>query len=519
MTSLPPISQWLAALLLVVVVSVLPDHVYGNFVHRWSQNDGSRSGEQQPNIVFVLADDYGYNDIGYHGSQIKTPNLDMLAQSGVTLENYYVQPICTPTRSQLMSGRYQIHTGLQHKIISPDQPNGLPLDSPTIASQLQKAGYSTHMVGKWHLGFYKEDYLPWRRGFDTFFGYLNGDEDYYSHKRGYKGKPYLDLHEEGRPVRNATGHYSTHLFTDKAIDLIKRHDPSKPMFLYLAYQAVHGPLEVPKQYEEQYKHIKDKKRRIFAGMVSALDQGVGNLTRALKQANMWKNTVLIFSTDNGGKPEVGGNNYPLRGEKKTLWEGGMHGVGFVAGGRLRPQGQVNRELMHVSDWYPTMLRLAGSKVNVSSLALDGVDQWDTINGGASSPRQTLLHNIDPLWPARGKRHPHYAWDTRVRASLRSGDYKVITGDPGPGRWTKPPGEDATGQQFYANEDSHKNLWLFNIAEDPTEHHDLSAEKPEVVEELLNLLVQFNRTAVPVRYPKPDPNCNPGLHGGVWGSWQ
>ncbi|GFS18383.1 arylsulfatase B [Elysia marginata] len=289
--------------LLVLVVCVLPVCINGSNVvnvHRWSESVEGRSEaqqqQQQPNIVFVLADDYGYNDIGYHSDQIRTPNLDSLAKSGVTLENYYVQPICTPTRSQLMSGKYQIHTGLQHDILYPDQRNGLPLDCPTIADQLRKAGYATHLVGKWHLGFYREDYLPYRRGFDTAFGYLNGQEDYFTHYRPYDGTPYLDLRHEATPVMNETGRYSTHLFTSKAIDLVKNHDRSKPLFLYLALQATHAPLQVPKEYEEQYKHIKNNKRQVFAGMVSAMDEGMKNLTDALKETKMWENTVFFFST-------------------------------------------------------------------------------------------------------------------------------------------------------------------------------------------------------------------------------
>ncbi|GFN88342.1 arylsulfatase b [Plakobranchus ocellatus] len=182
-----------------------------------------------PNVVFVLADDYGYNDIGYHGSEIQTPTLDKLAQSGVKLENYYVQPICSPTRSQLMSGRYQIHTGLQHSIIWPEQPNGLPLNSPTLADKMKEAGYSTHMVGKWHLGFYKKEYLPWKRGFDTYFGYLTGSEDYFKHirKTSFTHKAYLDLHNEQGPVKNESGHYSAHLFTQKAIDVVNSHNKKK----------------------------------------------------------------------------------------------------------------------------------------------------------------------------------------------------------------------------------------------------------------------------------------------------
>ena len=148
------------------------------------------NSDQPPNIIFILADDYGYHDIGYHGSEIKTPNLDKLAESGVKLENYYVQPICTPTRSQLLSGRYQIHTGLQCGVIWAPQPNGIPLNDTLLPEKMKEVGYATHAIGKWHVGFYQPAYLPTRRGFDSFYGYLTGREDYLTHMTG-TGYPYL----------------------------------------------------------------------------------------------------------------------------------------------------------------------------------------------------------------------------------------------------------------------------------------------------------------------------------------
>lgn len=473
---------------------------------------------KQPNIVLVLADDYGFNDIGYHGSVIKTPHLDELAGSGVKLENYYVQPICTPTRSQLMSGRYQIHTGLQHGIISPSQPNALPTDSPIIAEKMKESGYSTHMVGKWHLGFYKEEYCPWNRGFDTFFGYLLGSQNYYSHKRGYKKKSYLDLRDNKQPDFNETGHYSAHLFTNKAIDIVKDHDKNKPLFLYLAYQSVHGPLQVPKEYEEQYSFINDKKRRTYAGMVSAMDEGVGNLTQALKDEGLWDNTVFVFSTDNGGQVFGGASNFPLRGWKGSLWEGGMHGIGFVSGPLVKSPGTISKELIHVTDWYPTLVKLAGGNLN-GTKPLDGYDQWDTISSGLPSKRHILLHNIDILMRKKGMSRYNGTFDTRVRAAIRVGDMKLITGNPGDGSWVTPPSHNSKSLHLVAPHDSDKkNVWLFNITADPTENHDLSDKMPQVVQDMLKQLTDFNNTAVPPRFPRNDKKSNPALHGGVWGPW-
>ncbi|XP_069119503.1 arylsulfatase B-like isoform X2 [Argopecten irradians] len=474
---------------------------------------------RKPHIIFIFADDYGYNDIGYHGSYIKTPNLDRLAAEGVILENYYVQPICTPSRSQLLSGRYQTHTGLQHRHIAGDMPNALPRDSPTLPDKMREAGYSTHMVGKWHLGFYKEEYLPTNRGFDSFYGILAGQADHYNKTYCYDFCGY-DFRENKDPVVPVPKEYSTHLYARRVTDLIGNHQPTKPMFLYLAFQAVHGPLQVPTRYSDPYSHLPDRNRTIYSGMVTAMDEAVGNITEALRSRGMWDDTVLVFSTDNGGRVDLGGNNWPLRGWKSSLWEGGVRGVGFVHGKLLKNKGRISKELMHVSDWYPTLIGLAGGSLT-GTKPLDGFDQWDTISNGTASPRDTLLHNIDPLSDPIGERLADSPFDNRYRAALRWKDWKIVTGTPaysGNGSWIPAPGSPYQPRYDIDASKPDKNVWLFNIAKDPEEKEDLHEQLPKITMMMLHKLHEANSTAVPCKYPPVDMRADPKLHNGYWGPW-
>nr|XP_054768781.1 arylsulfatase J-like [Lytechinus pictus] len=476
----------------------------------------------KPNIVFILIDDLGYNDVGYHGSEIKTPNIDELARDGVRLENYYVQPICTPTRSQLLSGRYQIHTGLQHSYIRPAQPLCLSTNLPTFADKLREAGYATHAVGKWHLGHYKKDCLPRQRGFDSFFGYLTGSEDYWTHHRPGDGiLPNsnhwlgMDLWDNERVAWEYVGNYSVFVFTDKIQQIVNQHSDDQPLLLYLPFQSVHSPLQVPSSYEERYKNIKNKNRRIYAGMMSCLDEAIGKVIQTLKQRELWENTVLIFSTDNGGEVAAGGNNWPLRGWKRSLWEGGMRGVGFVTSPLLplSVQGTVNKELIHVSDWFPTLVQgLAGSSLD--NVTLDGFNMWKTISSNASSPRKELLHNIDP-WPNQPKE-----FSSNISAAIRVGHWKLLTGDPGAnnGEWIPVPDSGITA--ISPIKIKGKDTWLFNITADPHEYHDLSTSHPEVVDELMDKLKKYYVDSVPVQYPDEVEEANPAFHDGLWGTpWQ
>ncbi|KAM6903028.1 arylsulfatase B [Xenentodon cancila] len=500
------------------------------------------SAAPRPHVVFVLADDYGWYDVGYHGSEIKTPNLDRLSAKGVRLENYYVQPLCTPSRNQIMTGRYQIHTGMQHQIIWPCQPYCVPLDEKLLPELMKEAGYATHMVGKWHLGMYRKDCLPTRRGFDSYFGYLLGSEDYYSHIRCYKvsqlnvNRCALDLRDGEEPATGYTGAYSTEVFSQKAVDVIRKHNASQPLFLYVALQAVHAPLQVPERYTAPYSFITDHQRRVYAGMVSAMDEAVGNISLALQQEGLWDNTVLVFSTDNGGQTLTGGSNWPLRGRKWSLWEGGVRGVGFVASPLLEKPGTVNRELMHVSDWLPTLVSLAGGSTN-GTKPLDGFDMWSTISKGLASPRLELLHNIDALYNdiapcpgtqqqitlARGFGRDLWAnssFNVSIHAAIRSSNWKLLTGYPGCDVWFPRPshnGSESGSESGSSKVDPLKPVMLFDIENDPEERNEVSEKFPAVVDYLLNRLQHHQKTALPINFPKDDPRCDPAPTG-VWGPW-
>ena len=491
---------------------------------------------EKPNIVFIIADDYGFNDIGYHAvnhlSDIKTPFLDYLAANGIKLENYYVQPICTPSRSQLMSGRYQIHTGLQHGVIETQQPNGLPLDNILLPQQLKNCGYNTHMVGKWHLGFFKEDYLPWKRGFDSFFGYLGSSEDYYLKLKCEISGCGIDMDSQNGPTNDTYGKYSAHLYVDKTKEVIDKHNKSNPMFLYIAFQSVHSPLQVPESYTKNYSHINDISRRSYAGMVATLDEAVRNITEHLQTANMWDNTLLVFTTDNGGETQAGGNNWPLRGKKNTLWEGGIRGVGFIHGMMLNVQNRVNMELMHISDWYPTLMSAAQCSMMSGTQPLDGYDQWQSINAKTKSPRTELLHNIDPyhhrtFTSKLNFSHIRMGFDISVNAGIRVGDWKLLTGSQGDDRWIKPAEannddystiDEVESMNFSIEQYQARLVQLFNIKYDPYERVEVSGLYPDVVNELLTKLAKYNATAVPVSYPPNDFNASPKKHGGFWQPW-
>ena len=484
----------------------------------------------KPHIVMVVADDYGWNEIGYNQNNkssanpegkpttngfIRTPTLDTLAKEGVTLQNYYVQPVCSPTRGTIMTGRYCSHTGIGPDVIYPTHPYGMPGKEVFLSELLKQNGYTTHAIGKWHLGLCDKRFTPTFRGFDTYFGYLLGAEDYYQHSR----MGYLDLRNGSTPdvfpdaTRAFDGQYSANIFTSEAERIIARHDSSVPLFLYFPLQSVHDPLEAPQYLVDEYSSIiphdtaygKDRLKK--AGMVSSMDGAVANLTRALQANGMYDDTVLVFTTDNGA-PLPAGNNYPLRGHKGTTWEGGVRGVAFVRGTNSDlaplPKGTWSEALMHSSDWLPTLVRGVVGGNTSACQPLDGHDQWRVLQGVANTTRDSVVHNV----PAAGQ--------GLTGGAVRKGDYKLLVEgmQTTVGAVQTPPPEmpqptgDVVPKPFTYNGTT---VYLFNVKTDPTESENLAGTNSRVLQEMVDFYTAYQATAVPdlaLTHGKNDPTASP-----------
>lgn len=418
----------------------------------------------KPNILVIMADDLGWKDVGFHGSDIRTPALDALAADGVVMNEYYAQPMCTPTRAALMTGRYPMRYGLQTAVIPQGHTYGLATDEWLLPQALKDAGYETAIIGKWHLGHADQKYWPRQRGFDYAYGPLIGEIDYFTHKADGKTDWFRNnklVEEEG---------YSTTLLGDDAVKLIEQHDPTKPLFLYLAFNAVHTPYQAPQDYLDKYKSIEDPSRKAYAASATAMDDQIGRVISALKQKGMLENTLVLFQSDNGGtrnamfagaitdmsKVVLPADNGPYRDGKGTLYEGGTRVAALASWPGHIKGGRTLDEPIHTVDLYPTLVKLAGGRLDKSK-PLDGIDVWETLSEGKPSPRTEIVYNIEPF-----------------RAAVRQGDWKLV--------WrTLLP----------------QSVELYNIAEDPSETKNVAAEHPEKVSVLEN---RANELAAEARKP-------------------
>ncbi|GFT01847.1 arylsulfatase B [Nephila pilipes] len=437
------------------------------------------NGQKPPHIIFTVADDLGWNDVSWHNSNIFTPNLESLAREAVILNQSYVQPVCTPSRVAFMTGYYPYRVGRQNHVLNPLVPTGIPLRFSFLPEKLKEIGYSTHLIGKWHLGFCNFSYTPTQRGFDSFFGFYTGALDYFSHTRNSKPRGPnskwneadseigYDFRNNSRLSRKHNGVYST----------------------------------VPKSYEDMYHHIRDEKRRKYSGMVTAMDDAIGSVVNALKDNGFWDNSIFVFTTDNGGQTLAGGNNWPLRGNKGTLWEGGTRAVTFVRGSQLK-KSYVNDKLFHAVDWFPTFLQIAGAK---PVPGIDGLSQWNVIKEDREAVRNEIVYNI-------------YDLDS-PRAAIRNANYKLIQGFPGkPSDWIAPPDGSHTKsihcrlKKNNSLENAEESLRLYDLKKDPLERHNVAKSFPNIVRKLKYRIEELKKTMVPADDPAPDEKGEPKLWG-------
>jgi arylsulfatase A-like enzyme len=437
---------------------------------------------ERPNVVFILADDLGRHDCGFMGGrEIATPHLDRLAQAGTILDAFYVQPVCSPTRAALMTGRYPMRYGLQVGVVRPWAQYGLPLNETTLAQRMKAAGYATAIVGKWHLGHHQPEYLPTRRGFDYQYGHYNGAIDYFTHKRDGG----LDWHENDQVSRDEG--YSTQLLGKVAEKFIAANAGQRPFFLYVPFNAVHAPHQAPKKYLERYANLK-RPRRQYAAMLTAMDDAVGKIVDAVEKAGARQNTLFIFSSDNGGpRPGIVTDNGKLRAGKGTLYEGGVRVAAFATWDGYITAGSKSTEPIHIVDWYPTLVRLCGAPANEDQqqLPLDGLDIWPTLTEKQPSPHDAIMLNTTPNTGA-----------------IRMGQWKLVIktaeddNDGGPARKLK-----------------NRSIELFDLNKDPYETTNLAETNPEKLKQLQARLEELAEHAVP---PKNKPKPRGFVSPNVWG---
>lgn len=366
---------------------------------------------RQPNIVLIMADDLGWNDLGYQGSEIKTPQVDRLAANGLQLDRFYVQPSCSPTRASLMTGKSSLRLGITGALTILND-KGLPLEHQLLPQYLKGAGYRTGLIGKWHLGFKQRDYLPTSRGFDYFYGHLTGGIGYWDHVHGEA----LDWQRNNDVIREDG--YSTHLLAADAERFIENHKPEQPFFLFLSFNAPHLPNEAPESTVADYQFVPDSKRRVHAAMITELDNAIGRVIATLEQQDILDETLVWFMSDNGGANPTAfsprlvsmastldewfdrqplplkqleflktnildgrGDNQPLRKAKRSIYEGGVRVPSFIYWhGHL--DSRVVTEMISIEDVTPTLLSLL--QQNTQHQQFDGVNRWPMLRYGENT---------------------------------------------------------------------------------------------------------------------------------------
>jgi len=438
---------------------------------------GADRDVKRPNVIIILADDLGWADVGFHGSPIETPAIDRIAREGVELGALYTAPVCTPTRVMLMTGRDPIRMGLAYEQINPWDNAGVSSEEHFMPESFRAGGYQTAMIGKWHLGHTQGQQHPNARGFDYYYGHLNTAIDYWSHSRR-KG---IDWQRNGESVEEDG--YVTDLQAADAARVIRERDKSRPLFLYVAFNAPHNPMQAPEQLLQKYEALPDDPmgagymdalgrmtprlkaqfdqfRRVYGAMVHSMDDAVGQVLKALDDEGIADDTIVLFMSDNGGFNIFGGNNRPLRGQKAQAFEGGIRVAaalrwpkGVMAGGSVK-------QTLSTMDIFPTLASATGVTPQ-NTLTLDGVDHWRRIRDQTQVEREDDLFFVSEV-PIPG----------HVFFGVRHEQWKLVQ--------VERPG----GLPLVTH--------LFDIGRDPNEENDLAPDQPEIVAALSDRLASWKK---------------------------
>ena len=441
--------------LLILIVSCSPKQLKNKITT-------ANTKQEKPNVIIILADDLGWADVGFNGStDIPTPNLDALANQGVSFTNGYAShSYCGPSRSGLLAGRYQQRFGCENNIgKSFDGPiPGVPLDEKMISEVLQENGYQTCAIGKWHLGNTPE-YWPNGRGFDDWFGFAGGSRNFWGKSWGKDYNTWHQIMRNGKPEPLENLSYLTDDFSNAAVEYINDYSKSeKPFFMYLAYNAPHAPIQATKEYLKTVDHIEQGERAAYGAMVSGMDVGIGKVIEQLKKTGEYENTLIFFYSDNGGHGK-GSSQSPYRGQKGLLFEGGIRvpflmswPAGFEGGNKMD-------EPVIAYDIFSTVMKAANINPKKD---LDGVDLIPFVKGEVTN--KTTHEKL--FW----------RYSDGAGFAVKKGDYKLV------------------------KEAVRDELFLFNLKEDPYEQKNLVTTLPEKVKELKSDYDNWNKDNVENHWP-------------------
>jgi len=531
-----------------------------------AQLNGSSSSQRKlPHIFFVIVDDFGWAEVGYHraarAADVRTRHIESLVKEGVELHRHYVHMTCTPSRSSFQSGRLPIHV-LTELATACDKNGAIPRNMTGIAAVLKRAGYATHQVGKWDAGMATPHHTPKGRGYDSSLNYFSHANWMYSEAEWLGSYSYrddvpqpgiIDLWDTDRPARhlNGTG-YEEYLFRDRIQHILRTHDQRKPLFLQYDSKIAHYPLQAPTEYQEQFKEILQDNKRVYRAMVSFLDDQLKNITDTMKELGMWENTLMVLSSDNGGfvnpeegtcnttmpspetsgsslagsdvghgtacfNGEAGANNYPLRGGKYSYFEGGIRVNAFISGGFVPKAVRGSRldGTLHIADWYRTLAEgIAG---------IDPTDHWAAQSG--LPPIDSL--NMWPMLSGKNMTSPRDSVGLIVRDNmLIHGRWKYITGGTvlkfaargGPEYPNATTAHDPIGPHTLTCPASG---CLFDVVSDPSEDHEVSSTHPDVVAFMKAELHRQAKSAWSTSHTA-DPACKTTAYqryGGFYGPFQ